>query len=77
MNLVTLASITFAALLACTTGDVDDLPRERGGPNDELKDSLEGSMPPALQVRDWMNSEPLELADLRAQVVVLKFWGVW
>jgi hypothetical protein len=56
---------------------VDDLPRERGGQNDQLKDSLEGALAPTLKVRDWMNTDALSLANLRGKVVVLKFWGVW
>ncbi|MFT4709840.1 MAG: hypothetical protein ACI9D0_001090 [Bacteroidia bacterium] len=77
MNLLTLASVGCVALLACTPGDVDDLPRERGGQNDQLKDSLEGALAPTLKVRDWMNTDALSLANLRGKVVVLKFWGVW
>ena len=77
VNLIGLASIGCAVLLACTPSDLDDLPRERGGHNDPLKDSLEGAIAPALEVRDWMNSDALDLADLRGKVVVLKFWGVW
>jgi hypothetical protein len=56
---------------------IDDFPRERGGATDELKDSLEGHPPPALEVRGWMNGDPQTLASLRGKVVLLKFWGVW
>lgn len=77
MNLLTLASVGVAALLACAPAHVDDLPRERGGQNDQLKDSLEDAQAPDLKVRDWMNSDALSFADLRGNVVVLKFWGVW
>ena len=43
------------------------------------KDALEGKAPPALEVRDWLNTggKALSLADLRGNVVLIDFWGVW
>lgn len=32
---------------------------------------------PEIDVAEWINSEPLSLADLRGQVVLLEFWATW
>ena len=64
--------------VAATQGDTrkDGFPREG---ERAKKDALEGKAPPALQVRDWLNTDgkALSLADLRGNVVLIDFWGVW
>ena len=64
--------------IAASQGEVpkDGFPRE--APRAK-KDPLEGKAPPALQVRDWLNTDgkALSLADLRGKVVLIDFWGVW
>ena len=72
-----IASLPTVEPAASSPRTSDDFPRERGGAKDEAKDALEGKPPPALDVRSWMNSDPLVLADLRGKVVAIKFWGVW
>ena len=51
---------------------------EREGPR-AAKDRLEGRPPPALEVRDWRNTQGvgLTLAELKGKVVVIDFWGTW
>jgi cytochrome c biogenesis protein CcmG/thiol:disulfide interchange protein DsbE len=40
-------------------------------------EGLEGAAPPAFQVKDWTNSKPMELADLKGKVVLIDFWATW
>ncbi len=56
----------------------DNFSRERKA-GETAKDALEGKAPPALHVKDWMNTggKPLELKALRGKVVILDFWGTW
>lgn len=66
---------------AATQGDApkDGFPREGSPAQRAKRDSLEGKAPPALQVRDWLNTngKALSLADLRGNVVLIDFWGIW
>ena len=57
----------------------DDFGREGSGEVRTSKNALEGKPPPALQVKDWMNTggKALSWEDLRGKVVVLDFWGTW
>jgi thiol-disulfide isomerase/thioredoxin len=48
--------------------------------NTQLRERLKnlaGKPAPALQVKDWKQSEPLKLAELKGKVVVLDFWATW
>ena len=73
--------LLFLTLLAfATTAHADDFSFAFEG--DEKKrerlKNLQGSdNPPPLQVKDWMNSEPLSLDKLKGKIVVLDFWATW
>jgi thiol-disulfide isomerase/thioredoxin len=38
---------------------------------------LIGQPAPELAVKEWLNSSPLTLADLKGKVVLLEFWATW
>jgi thiol-disulfide isomerase/thioredoxin len=38
---------------------------------------LIGREAPEISIQSWINSEPLTLADLRGQVVLMEFWATW
>lgn len=38
---------------------------------------LIGEVAPELEVKEWLNSRPLTLPELKGQVVVLEFWATW
>ena len=38
---------------------------------------LIGQPAPELQIHRWLNTEPIMLADLKDQVVLLEFWATW
>lgn len=40
-------------------------------------DAMQGKPAPALALKEWMNSKPLTLADLKGKIVVLDFWATW
>ena len=67
--------------IAASQGDgpKDGFPREGEPAQRVKKDALEGKAPPALEVRNWLNTEgkALSFADLRGKVVLIDFWGVW
>jgi thiol-disulfide isomerase/thioredoxin len=68
----TAALVLSSFLLAASLGaSPQDHPREQ-----DLSD-LEGKRAPALAVTGWLNSKPLNLADLRGKVVLIDFWGTW
>jgi thiol-disulfide isomerase/thioredoxin len=39
--------------------------------------AMQGKPAPALALKDWLNSPPRTLADLKGRIVVLDFWATW
>jgi thiol-disulfide isomerase/thioredoxin len=44
---------------------------------DRLKYLIGKEAPELQQIKGWINSEPIKLADLRDKTVLLDFWGTW
>ncbi len=43
----------------------------------EAINSMQGKPAPALAVTQWINSRPLNLADLKGKIVVIDFWATY
>jgi len=70
----------FVLLIAMLTSGVAlsaDGPVLEKGKQRETLDAMQGKPAPALVVKEWMNSKPLTLADLKGKIVVLDFWATW
>ena len=57
----------------------DDFKREGDAEQRKIQAALEGKPPPAIHVKDWMNTgdKPLVLKDLKGKVVVLNVFAEW
>ncbi len=64
--------VVFVAALTYATGLTKQLLAPFGSPA-EYKSS-ESATAPDLATGEWINSEPLKLADLRGRVVLIEFW---
>lgn len=76
ISLLATASVFALALTA------DDFKRERGGPNDAVKNSFEGKAPPAMEFDGWSNlphvsKVPKAWSDFKGKVVLIDFWAHW
>ena len=54
-----------------------DAPRLENNQRRAEIDALQGKPAPALKLKDWINTKPLTLADLKGKIVVLDFWATW
>ena len=39
--------------------------------------AMQGKAAPEPAAKDWINSKPLTVADLRGKLVVVDFWAIW
>ena len=79
MRRLLLPNLLLLFLTGCLAAQSEDFRREGNAKQRALKDPLENRLPPALEVKGWLNNggKDLKLEDLKGKVVVLDFWGVW
>jgi peroxiredoxin len=73
-KIVTTAAI---CLLIVGRGFCADEPRLEKNDERAALDQMQGKTAPALTVKNWINSKPLKLEDLKGKIVVLEFWATW
>ena len=52
-------------------------PKLEANRNRAALDAMQGKPAPELAVKNWINSKPLKLADLKGKIVVVDFWATW
>ena len=70
-----LAVGAFATFLL--TASAAEAPQVEANRNRSALDAMQGKPAPALALKDWINSKPLTMADLKGKIVVLDFWATW
>src|SRR5438105_742406 len=71
LGLLSVASIVLAAA-------PDESKWREGSPQTRKRlEGMEGAAPPALEVKDWMNSKPMEFSNLKGKVVLIDFGATW
>lgn len=78
MNKNIIAALTALALVACAAAaDLSSYIEGTPADRERLKELQDNPKPPELAVAGWMNSEALNLKDLKGKIVVLDFWATW
>ena len=69
--MVCLAFLSFSGNL------VGDAPRLESSKARDALDAMQGKPAPELSLKEWINSKPMDLKDLKGKIVVLDFWATW
>jgi len=71
-----LAAAIFTAAVSLAASATASPALEASKVRDEIT-NMHGKPAPDLALKDWINSKPLTLADLKGKIVVLDFWATW
>ncbi len=75
----TAVTLTIAAMcfLIARSGFGADEPRLEKNDERAALNQMQGKTAPPLTVKNWINSKPLKLEELKGKIVVLEFWATW
>ena len=74
---------TLRSLLAClaflliSANLPAESPRLESGKDRDSLNAMQGKPAPALALKGWINSKPMDLDALKGKIVVLDFWATW
>lgn len=74
--LVTVLCLLAALQQAASAGDASSPTLESNKSRDAIA-AMQGKPAPEFALKDWINSKPLKLADLKGKIVVVDFWATW
>jgi len=69
MRHVAILILACASLVSCSSSSDEPAPKPA--------EKKQPEAPPALQITDWFNAQPMTLEGLKGKVVVLDFWNIY
>lgn len=61
----------------CAFTHAAEAPALEANPKRDTINAMHGKPAPPLALKEWINSKPQTLADLKGKIVVLDFWATW
>ena len=77
MRIAEIVMATAVSLLITEHAFCADEPRLEKNDERAALNLMQGKTAPPLTVKNWINSKPLKLEELKGKIVVLEFWATW